>query len=122
MAARVDAVKPFVVWAAHFGFCYAAVAVACLRGLGGVRGVLLAASALAAIVLAVMAWRAYAGLRRAPHSTRWALRFGAALLALLAVGWTALPVPLLPACDAPPALSLSADRRGSPGGRRRRWR
>ena len=119
MAAEVDAVKPLAVWAAHFLFCYAAVALACLRGLGGVRGVLLAASALAAAVLAVMAWRAYAGLRRAPHSTRWAVRFGAALLALLALGWTTLPVPWLPACDAPAAaFSPSAGRRGSRGGRR----
>lgn len=111
--------KPLAVWAAHFLFCYAAVAVACQRGLGSPRAVLLAASLLAAVVLAAMAWRAYRGLRAAPRSTRCAVRFGAAVLALVAVAWTTLPVPLLPACDAPgAALSASAGRRGSRGGRR----
>ena len=94
---------PLVVWAAHFFGVYVIVAAACT---GAVRdGVhdrmavlgmpLILLSALALGVVATLLWRA---LRR-PHNSllAWA-RIGGALLALIAIAWTSVPLLILPPC------------------------
>jgi hypothetical protein len=87
---------PLMVWAAHFAFGYVAVAVACVGAPPDpqvLRAVLLGATALAFVWLAAMLCRAssldgYAQLMR---------RVGA-LLSLIGVAWSGVPMVLLPAC------------------------
>ena len=92
---------PLWVWAAHFAFCYVAVAIGCDAGwdvstlrltLAAGSGVAIAAAALSTVSV----WR---NARRAAHRGL-AARVGllAATLALPGIAWTALPVLLLPAC------------------------
>ena len=88
---------PLLVWAAHFASCYLIVAFGCVAWgpQAPLRALMIGASvvALAAIVLqGVLAWRRADGPLAAP-AERWS-----ALLALLGVGWTAVPTFALPVC------------------------
>ncbi|MBL0726567.1 hypothetical protein [Piscinibacter sp. HJYY11] len=87
---------PLVVWAAHFAFGYVAIAVACVGAPPdpqGLRAVLLGATALAFLVLAAMLWRA-----SSLNGHAQLMRRVGALLSLIGVAWSGVPVVLLPAC------------------------
>lgn len=94
---------PFLIWAAHFGFCYSLAAAQCTPGawrpggpnpwlLGGVTVLALAACAWAAIA----AWKRL----RAPGSKEFTDYVGAAsgVLALIAIVLTGIPVLLVSGC------------------------
>ena len=111
--ARVSAVVAlagaFTIWALHFLFLYGFQALACARGfadaqVGGV-GIVQAAGALATAVAALAClWLLLAPPRVAEPPDDEAssflirLRMATAALALLAIGWNALPLALLPPC------------------------
>jgi hypothetical protein len=98
---------PLWIWAAHFAFCYVAVAIGCdagwhrvdWAGLSALRWTLASGSvvAIAAAVLLLVAARRHA--RGAGHAGL-AARVGllVAALSLLGIAWTSLPALLLPAC------------------------
>jgi hypothetical protein len=97
---------PMLVWSAHFAFCYVATAVGCTAI---ARGGALTASSLqpmlvagtagalaAAAVLLVRACRA--GVREPAASLLGKVRLSAAVLALVGIAWTGLPLAFLPPC------------------------
>jgi len=96
VAAARQGLLPLVIWALHFFFAYAAVAVACDAGFAHVGALLLGATALAVVVLAALAFSAWRALRQ--DGLLAGVRLGAAVLALVGVSWAALPMPLLPPC------------------------
>lgn len=104
---------PFFLWAAHFAFCYLAVAIGCTAlhvpgGLapssGGLRTLLLAATAAALVAGAVLLVRACRALRRRHDDLLPTARAVGAALALVGMVWTAWPVAVLPVCAAPTAM------------------
>ena len=106
-----QAALPQLGWAAHFGFCYVFVAVACMARweASRVTATLLAASALAGVWLAVLLL-----LAALAHRAGRVMRAGASALALLGVAWATLPILTLPPCSDPvPAYSWFAASRSS---------
>ena len=99
---------PLLLWAAHFAFCYVAVAVGCTAALqdggavtpGLVRVLLALATAAALAGAGALLWRACRPAARAQGELLPVLRRGVALLALVAITWTGLAVALVPACGA----------------------
>ena len=83
-----QAVLPLLVWAAHFGFCYVFVAVACVAQWAAplITAVLSGASALAGLWLVVLLVKTLA------YRAGRAMRAGASVLALVGVAWAMLPV------------------------------
>ncbi len=94
---------PLVVWAAHFAFCYLLAAAQCtpaaMRAAGPDRMLLGVATALALAVCAYLAWRERAILQDAQGAglLHWAAALGA-LLALVGIAWTGLPLLLVGGC------------------------
>jgi hypothetical protein len=106
-AAARAASAPLLLWAAHFAFCYVAVAVGCtavLQGGGitpqGVRWVLTGATALALGGGITLLWRACREGRRTRGDLLPVVRGATALLALVGMAWTGLAVGLVAACGA----------------------
>ena len=90
---------PLLVWAAHFVFSYVFVAVSCAAG--PVRtAALLMASVIAIVATAVLLWRSVQRLRRrhGPQRLRDVATAGSAVLALLAIVWTSVPMLLISGC------------------------
>jgi hypothetical protein len=96
VAAARQGLLPLVIWALHFFFAYGAVAAACDAGFAHVGALLLGATALAVVALSALAFSAWRALRDGGLLA--GARLGAAVLALVAVLWAALPVPWLPPC------------------------
>jgi hypothetical protein len=93
---------PLLVWSAHFAFSYGLAAAQCTpAGLrpGGPDRMLLGAVTLAAMVAcAWLAWRARGVLRRIDAGLLDWSRFVLAVLALVAVAWTGVPLLLVAGC------------------------
>lgn len=94
---------PLLVWAAHFAFCYVAVAVMCAgaveAGIGeprALRWLLAAATVLALAALAAMLWHARRPDSRAPYLQL--MRRVGSTLALIGVAWMGVPMAMLPTC------------------------
>jgi hypothetical protein len=97
---------PLVLWALHFAFCYGTTAVGCTAILRD--GALLTPLHLrllmaggTALALAASAWllvHACRGARRGQGDLLPTVRLASALLALVAIAWTGLPLAVLPAC------------------------
>jgi hypothetical protein len=85
---------PLVLWAAHFFFCYLYAAAGCRRESWAV----LLGVTLLALVLA--GWLVWAGWRHGgrPRSLLHMAQRGGALLALVAIGWSALPLLVFGGC------------------------
>jgi hypothetical protein len=116
LAPFVGALGGLIVWAAHFGLVYVANAIACERDLAGrtvlglplVPVLVLGASALALLVLGVIASGAERRLRRSPagepgeedDERRFLARLGlaVALVAALAILWQSVPALILRPC------------------------
>lgn len=92
------AMLPLAIWAAHFIGCYAAVAAGCNAGLDtiGFGTVPLLQIGLITVTLLVMIW--LAAMSRTAWRRRAGIRCAFAALALVAVGWTLLPLASLPLC------------------------
>ncbi|NML16580.1 hypothetical protein [Azohydromonas caseinilytica] len=96
---------PLALWAAHFAFCYVATAVGCtalLQG-GGItpqtlRAVLALGTTVALAGGAGLLWRACRPAARRGGDLLPVLRRTGALLALVGMAWTGLPLALLPVC------------------------
>lgn len=84
---------PLVLWAAHFFFCYLVAASGCRRG---TWAVLLGATLLALAAAGWLAWRAWQGWRSDPapasHGMLRMAQLAGAMLALVAIAWSALPL------------------------------
>ena len=99
---------PLLLWALHFALCYGAVAVGCTAILHGgalltpgqLRLLLGGATVLALALCALMLWRALPAGRRADGGLLPRVRLLGALLALVGMAWTGLPLALLPVCSA----------------------
>jgi hypothetical protein len=100
----VRASLPLWLWALHFAFCYAGLALGCHagwdRGEAPLRGLLLTGSALAVAAASLLLWRAWLQLR----SDRAAgllsqVRLAAAVMAWIGIVWTSVPLLLLPLCQ-----------------------
>ena len=96
---------PMLLWSAHFAFCYVAVAVGCsaLAHGGGAwaSSLRLALVAGTAMALAAGAWlfvRACRSDSREPGTLLAKVRLAGAVLALVGIAWTALPLAFLPLC------------------------
>ncbi|CAN7335414.1 hypothetical protein [Rhizobacter sp. LjRoot28] len=95
-----SATAPLAVWALHFAFSYVAVAAMCTRAVAAappsLMPMLVGVTVIALLVLAVWTWRA---LRSTSDPTLIrTVRRTCALLALLGVAWTAVPLALLVPC------------------------
>ena len=96
---------PFLVWAAHFIFCYLLAAAQCSPGAlrtGGPDRVLLGGVTLVALALcAWLAWRERAmlqeGVRDKAGLLDWAAALGA-VMAFVGIVWTGLPILLVEGC------------------------
>jgi len=94
---------PFLVWGAHFTFCYLLAAVQCtpaaMRDGGPDRLLLGIATALALIVCAWLLWRERGMLRGAQEASLldWAAGLSA-LLALIGILWTGMPLLMVQGC------------------------
>lgn len=94
---------PLLVWALHFFGAYAFVAVTCCSaladlqwlGLAAPRVLLLAGTALALGLIALLLVRG----RRRPAGLLRSAATGSAVLALAGVAWTTLPMMVLPVCQ-----------------------
>lgn len=96
-------IAPLLVWIVHFAFCYGLAAAQCtpagLRAGGPDRALPGAATVLALLICAWLAWRA----RAVPHQPGgaglldWA-RLTLAVLATVAVAWTGIPLLLVTGC------------------------
>ena len=108
-SARASA--PLWLWAAHFAFCYAAVAIGCDAGWQQVRWAGLSAlqwalASASAVAIAAAALLLLAACRAARHRDRdrghggLAARVGmlVAVLSLVGIVWTTAPLLWLPAC------------------------
>lgn len=97
------ATLPLLVWGAHFGFCYLLAAAQCtpaaMRPDGPDRLLLGIATAAALAVCAWLAWRERGILHDAQGAALldWAAALGA-VLALVAILWTGLPILLVGGC------------------------
>ncbi len=98
---------PLLLWAAHFAFCYLAVAVGCAAGSKGgalmagppLRLLLAAGTALATAAGAWLLLRAWRLDRREPGAGLLrTVQLLAAVLALVAMLWIGMPLALLPVC------------------------
>lgn len=98
---------PLWVWAAHFAFCYVAVAIGCDAGWQQLRwaGVsalqwAMASASVVAIAVATLSLLAACRAARDSAGNGMAVRVGllVATLSLLGIAWTTVPVLLLPAC------------------------
>jgi hypothetical protein len=90
---------PLLVWGLHFAASYVAVAVACAGATpnpAALRAWLAAATALAALALAMMLWRSLSSARRSGHARY--VRCVCAALSLVGVAWAGVPIALLPVC------------------------
>lgn len=109
LAGARQGVLPLLIWAAHFFLAYAFVAIGCRAGLDDVRVagmpaimlVLLGVSVLALGWLVGLVVAAVGGRRRdgARHPTLVPVRLAAAVLALVGVLWTTVPMTWLPPCS-----------------------
>ena len=94
---------PLLVWAAHFTFCYLLAAAQCTPAAmraGGPDRVLMGIATVVALALcAWLLWRERGILRNAKEAALldWAAALGA-LLALIGITWTGLPLMLVPGC------------------------
>ena len=97
---------PLLVWAGHFFLIYVLVPIGCRAGwhrasggqqFGPLHWTLAAVTAGALAVLVVICWRAARRAHRRGGLLE-SFRFGAAALAILAVGWQFVPLFLFPAC------------------------
>lgn len=109
-----DLLTPWLIWAGHFAFSYAWLAVRCVAAPSAVPGAAVAAGSdvtpiglvvAALIAFGLLGWRIYGGWRSRRHAdpaasagARCELRLGSALLALLASVWTVLPMGLVHGC------------------------
>jgi hypothetical protein len=103
------ATAPLLVWAAHFFFSYAFVAAACVAGLDSatIAGMpiletgLLLASMLALGTAAALLWRPLRRVCRRGGSDRLidTAKVGSAMLALIGIAWTSLPMLMLKGCN-----------------------
>jgi hypothetical protein len=102
---------PMVVWAVHFVFVYSVSGLACERGWTHGSWLMLAASALAAVLLVALGWNAWRQWRVQPPPVSAAdplqrrrrflagLTLALSVLSALAVAFTTLPVFMLPPCE-----------------------
>lgn len=94
------ATAPLAVWASHFAFSYVAVAALCTRAGAttppSLMPMLVGVTLIALLVLAVWTWRAMRSTSE-PTLIR-TVRRTCALLALLGVAWTAVPLTVLLPC------------------------
>lgn len=94
------ATAPLAVWALHFAFSYVAVAALCTRAAAAappsLMPMLVGVTVIALLVLGVWTWRAMRSTAE-PTLLR-TVRRTCALLALLGVAWTAVPLTLLVPC------------------------
>lgn len=99
---------PLLLWALHFTVCYTLAVVGCTDAEGGptdalspaaTRTVVLAVSVPALAAAATLAWRACRRLRREDSGLLATVRLAAAVLTLVGMAWTAVPV-LASACRA----------------------
>ena len=94
---------PLLVWAAHFTFCYLLAAAQCtpalMRAGGPDRGLMGIVTVLALAVVAWLLWRERGILENAKEAPLldWAGALGA-LLALVGIVWTGLPLLLVQGC------------------------
>jgi len=95
---------PLLVWGAHFALCYGLVGAQCSPGLfdaamptSAVLVVVSAAALLACAFLLWRAWRALGPLDEHLPLRQWAGAAGA-LLALVGIAWTSLPLLMLDGC------------------------
>lgn len=101
MSILLRATAPLLVWAGHFFLSYAFIAIGCTAGAGEtlLKAVLLAATALALALVALMAlppWRRHQG--PAPRRLRDLAALCGAGLAFIGIGWTAVPLWMLGVC------------------------
>jgi len=96
---------PMLLWSAHFAFCYVAVAVGCSAlahgGGASASSLRLALVAGTAMALAAGAWlfvRACRADARKPATLLAKVRLASAVLALVGIAWSALPLAFLPLC------------------------
>ena len=102
MSSLLRATAPLLVWGGHFFLCYAFIAIGCTAGLGEtmLKAALLAATALALAAVAMMAlppWRRING--PAPRRLRDLAALCSAVLSVMGVGWTLIPLWLLGVCS-----------------------
>jgi len=105
-AGSAQASLPLWLWALHFAFCYVIVAVGChagwhlvaVAGFSSLRWALVAASVLACVAAAELLRRARSQAAREPPALLGRVRLLAAVLGLVGIVWTAVPILLLPAC------------------------
>jgi len=100
-----EALAAFLLWAAHFGASYVFIAAACLSPLrdmawAGVPVIRLGLLAITLPLLAWLVWRAVAATRRPARSLQRAARLGSSVLAVMAIGWTLIPMLALRVCGA----------------------
>lgn len=97
---------PLLVWGAHFFFCYAYAAAACMRDWPARGRVMLLATVLAVLLAVWLLWRALreAGRRRETGQGKegaslldWA-NIGSAVLGVTGILWTSVPLLLLSLC------------------------
>jgi hypothetical protein len=94
MPVLLRASAPLLVWGAHFFFCYAFIAIGCIAGIGET---MLKAVLLAATALALGSWRRLDG--PAPRRLRDLAALCGAILAIMGMGWTLIPLWLLGVCS-----------------------
>lgn len=102
-----EALAGLLLWAAHFGATYVFIAASCVSPLremawAGVPVIRLGLLAMTLPLLAWLVWRALSGMRHAGGggSLLRMARIGSSVLAAVAVGWTLLPMFVLPVCGA----------------------
>jgi len=109
-----DLLTPWLIWAGHFAFSYAWLAVRCVAAPSALPAAAVAAASdvtqfgllvAASIAFGLIGWRICRGCRSgrradpaASAGARCELRLGSALLALLASAWIVLPMVLIPGC------------------------
>ena len=99
-------IAPLLLWALHFAFCYVGVAIGCtaiLRhgasgGTTGLRMVLAIGTVAAAAGVGWMLWRGCRAIRAGDGDLMPRVRLLGALLALIAIVWTGVPLAMLPVC------------------------
>lgn len=104
--ASIHASLPLVWWALHFAFCYAGLAIGCTAGwdrgaslVGSpLQTALLIGSAIAVAGAAVLLLHAWRRARADDGSLLPRVRLVAAVMALIGIAWTSVPLLLLPLC------------------------
>lgn len=96
------ATMPLLIWGVHFAVCYALVAAQCSPALtrpgAPERWGLLLLSGLALGACALLLWRAARAWSSQAGLMDWA-RAGSALLALVGIAWTSIPLFMLEGCS-----------------------